>query len=98
MSNFAFLHAELGETTIIDLPGVTPGTDWERFRAKEAAYLDSHRDHVALQRLCRNKPLTADVLTALARLYESPATMPRPARKPCSMTPTSTASSLSFGL
>ena len=27
---------ELGEGTVVDLPGVTPGTNWERFRAKPA--------------------------------------------------------------
>ena len=32
---------------IVDLPGVTPGTNWERFRAKAAAYLKQHQDHVA---------------------------------------------------
>ncbi|WP_319458142.1 MULTISPECIES: DEAD/DEAH box helicase family protein [unclassified Mycobacterium] len=63
---------ELGEPTLIDLPGVTPGTNWERFRAKAAAYLKQHVDHVALQRLRRNRPLTADDLTALeAMLLDS---------------------------
>jgi type I site-specific restriction endonuclease len=37
----------------IDLPGVTPGTNPERFRAKAAAYLREHEDHLALQRLRR---------------------------------------------
>ena len=47
---------ELGEGTIVDLPGVTPGTNWERFRAKARAYLRDHEDHLALQRLRRNLP------------------------------------------
>jgi type I restriction enzyme R subunit len=68
-SNFA---DELGEGTIVDLPGVTPGTNWERFRAKARAYLRDHEDHLALQRLRRNLQLTPDDLTALeAMLLES---------------------------
>lgn len=61
-ANFA---DELGEGTVVELPGVTPGTDWERFRAKARAYLRDHQNHLALQRLRRNLPLTADDLTAL---------------------------------
>jgi type I restriction enzyme, R subunit len=56
---------ELSEATLVDLPGITPGTNWERFRAKAAAYLKQHQDHVALQRLRRNKPLTPADLEAL---------------------------------
>ena len=63
---------ELGEGTIVDLPGVTPGTNWERFRAKARAYLRDHEDHLALQRLRRNLQLTPEDLTALeAMLLES---------------------------
>ena len=39
-SNFA---DELGEGSIVELPGVTPGTNWERFRAKARAYLTRPR-------------------------------------------------------
>lgn len=56
---------ELGEATLVDLPGITPGTNWERFQAKARAYLRQHQDHVALQRLRRNKPLTPDDLASL---------------------------------
>jgi len=59
---------ELSEATLVDLPGVTPGTNWERFRAKAAAYLKQHQDHVALQRLRRNKPLTPDDLVSLEQM------------------------------
>jgi type I restriction enzyme, R subunit len=59
---------ELSEATLVDLPGVTPGTNWERFRAKAAAYLKQHQDHVALQRLRRNKPLTPDDLVSLEQI------------------------------
>ena len=59
---------ELSESTLVDLPGITPGTNWERFRAKATAYLKQHQDHVALQRLRRNKPLTSADLEALERM------------------------------
>ncbi|CAM4061544.1 type I restriction-modification enzyme R subunit C-terminal domain-containing protein [Tsukamurella strandjordii] len=57
---------------IIDLPGTTPGTDFERFKAKTSAYLREHADNVALQRLRRNKQLTPADLDALeSMLIES---------------------------
>ena len=59
---------ELSEATLVELPGITPGTDWQRFRAKAAAYLKQHQDHIALQRLRRNKALTADDLQALEQM------------------------------
>ncbi|MCW4355955.1 DEAD/DEAH box helicase family protein [Hoyosella sp. YIM 151337] len=63
---------ELGESIAVDLPGTTPGTNFERFRAKAAAYLKDHLHHVALQRLRRNKQLTPEDLEALeAMLMES---------------------------
>jgi len=61
-SNFA---DELGEGTVVELPGVMPGTNWERFRAKARAYLRDHDDHLALQRLRRNLQLTAEDLQSL---------------------------------
>lgn len=59
---------ELSEATLVDLPGITPGTNWERFQAKARAYLRQHQDHVALQRLRRNKPLTPDDLASLEQM------------------------------
>ena len=59
---------ELNEPILVDLPGITPGTDMKRFRAKAAAYLKAHQDHVALQRLRRNKALTPDDLQALEQM------------------------------
>jgi type I restriction enzyme R subunit len=61
-SNFA---DELGESSVVELPGVTPGTNWERFRAKARAYLRDHEDHLALQRLRRNLQLTPEDLASL---------------------------------
>lgn len=59
---------DFGEGSIVALPGVTPGTNWERFRAKARAYLRDHEDHLALQRLRRNHQLTPDDLTALEEM------------------------------
>jgi type I restriction enzyme R subunit len=59
---------ELGEGSIVDLPGVSVGTDWERFKAKTRAYLKDHEDNVALQRLRRNRQLTGSDLSALERM------------------------------
>jgi len=56
---------ELGQGSIVDLGAVQVGTNWERFKAKARAYLRDHEDHVALQRLRRNKQLTDSDLSAL---------------------------------
>lgn len=52
----------------VALPGITPGTNFERFRAKAEAYLRGHLDALALQRLRRNKQLTPADLTALEQM------------------------------
>lgn len=58
----------LAEGVEVSLPGITPGTNFERFRAKAQAYLREHLDNLALQRLRRNKQLTADDLTELEQM------------------------------
>jgi type I restriction enzyme, R subunit len=69
---------EVGDGTIVDLPGLMPGTNWERFRAKARAHLRDHEDHLALQRLRRNHQLTPDDLTALESMLAYSAPAPRP--------------------
>ncbi|MFC7405724.1 DEAD/DEAH box helicase family protein [Georgenia alba] len=59
---------EVREGTVVDLPGITPGTNWERFREKARTYLRQHENHVSLQRLRRNQPLTAGDLGELERM------------------------------
>jgi type I restriction enzyme R subunit len=56
----------LEDATPVDLPQVTSGMNWDRFRAKAQTYLRDHEDNVALQRLRRNKQLTEADLAALA--------------------------------
>ena len=58
----------LGESVQVELPGITPGTNWERFRAKARAYLREHEDHLTLQRLRRNVQLTPSDLSELERM------------------------------
>ncbi len=64
-SNFA---DEDGDLRIIELPQISPGTDWERFHSKARAYLRDHEDHLALQRLRRNVQLTPGDLDALEQM------------------------------
>ena len=53
------------------MTGITPvGTDFERFRAKARAFLRTHQDRLALQKLRRNQPLTAMDLADLERLLQ----------------------------
>ncbi len=56
---------EIGEAVEVTLPGVTVGTNLERFRAKVRAWLAEHDDLVALQKLRRNKQLTPTDLDSL---------------------------------
>ncbi|QDZ15440.1 DEAD/DEAH box helicase family protein [Humibacter ginsenosidimutans] len=60
----------LSEATAVDLPGVTPGTNLERFRQKASVYLKAHDDNVSLQRLRRNRQLTAQDLDELERMLQ----------------------------
>jgi type I restriction enzyme R subunit len=61
----------LDDAVAVGLPSTAVGMNWERFRAKTASYLREHEDHVALQRLRRNKQLTFDDLHELERMLIS---------------------------
>lgn len=63
----------LEEPTSVDLPQVTAGMDWDRFTAKAKAYLRRHEDHVAMQRLRRNKQLTPEDLESLGEMLRESA-------------------------
>ena len=52
----------------VELSGVTPGMNRERFRAKVEACFREHEDNLALQRLRRNRQLTNGDLSELERL------------------------------
>ncbi|GGM61819.1 restriction endonuclease subunit R [Micromonospora sonchi] len=59
---------QLGELTEIAIPQARVGTDHERFRIKARAYLRQHEDHVALQKLRRNRQLSPTDLAELERM------------------------------
>lgn len=58
----------LVDGTTIELPQVTSGLNFERFREKARAYLREHEDNVAVQRLRRNKQLTEADLESLSQM------------------------------
>ncbi len=56
----------------VDLLGVTPPEDMERFRAKARAFLRDHQDHLAIYRLRTNRPLMpSDLVSLEAMLAEN---------------------------
>jgi type I restriction enzyme R subunit len=59
---------QIGPETSVALPGLGEGADFARFRAKAQAYLRAHQDHIAIQKLRMNKPLTATDLSELERI------------------------------
>lgn len=59
-------------SAVIDLPGITPGTNFERFKQKAEAYLRAHQENMSLQKLRRGKELTPTDIQELERmLHES---------------------------
>src|SRR5699024_797221 len=56
------------EARSADLPLVAVGVDQARFREKVTAFIREHRDHVAIQRLRRNLPLTETDIAELERI------------------------------
>jgi type I restriction enzyme R subunit len=59
---------QLGDVVQIDLTRVAVAVDLDRFRAKAREYLRAHLDHVALQKVRRNRQLTPDDLSELERM------------------------------
>ena len=59
---------DLGDGRSADLPLVAVGVDQARFREKVTAFIREHRDHVAIQRLRRNLPLTETDIAELERI------------------------------
>ena len=62
---------EIGELAEVDMRGISVATDEERFRQKARAYLRAHEDHVALQKLRRNRQLTQTDLDELQEMLIS---------------------------
>ena len=59
---------ELGAGTVITLPGVSTGMNLAKFKDKARQFLREHEDHLSLQRLRRNQPLTPSDLIELERM------------------------------
>jgi type I restriction enzyme R subunit len=59
---------EMGGETMVELPAFMPADAFEKFREKTRAFLKEHQDHVAIQRLRTNQPLTALDLLELERM------------------------------
>jgi type I restriction enzyme R subunit len=59
---------ELGTEAGMLLPGLTPGQDFEKFRAKAEVFLRSRQDNDAIRKLRSNRALTASDLKELEHL------------------------------
>jgi type I restriction enzyme R subunit len=59
---------EIGEGATIELPGFSAPHSFERFREKAQAFLREHQDHIAIQKLRTNEPLTPTDLQELERM------------------------------
>lgn len=60
---------ELGELTVAQLQGTAIGTDLTRFEQKLKIYLRAHEDHLAIQKIRRNRQVTVSDLTELERIF-----------------------------
>ncbi|MEU0061751.1 DEAD/DEAH box helicase family protein [Streptomyces albidoflavus] len=60
---------ELGELTAASLKGMEVGTDLTRFEQKIRIYLNTHQDHLAVQKIRRNKQITALDLSELEAIF-----------------------------
>jgi type I restriction enzyme R subunit len=58
----------IGGETSVALPGLGDSANYAKFRAKALAFLRAHQDHVAIQKLRRNKPLTTSDPAELERM------------------------------
>ena len=58
----------MGSETVVDLPGVAVGTDYEKFVAKARTLLRKHLSHIAIHKLRANKPLAPTDLAELERM------------------------------
>jgi len=59
---------EMGDETTVNLPGLGKGMDYTKFRAKAQAFLRGHQDHITINKLRMNRPLTTSDLAELQRM------------------------------
>jgi type I restriction enzyme R subunit len=62
---------EIGEGTEIGVRGIDVGTDMNRFRMKARFFLREHENHIAIQKLRRDEPLTKTDLAELERMMRA---------------------------
>jgi type I restriction enzyme R subunit len=60
---------ELGEHEEVELNIVTVGTDMERFKAKVRHFLKDHIDHITIQKIRLNQPLTAQDIAEIEAMF-----------------------------
>ena len=60
---------QIGTEATIELPGVTTSGYSENFRAKARQFLQQHENHIAIQKLRMNQPLTKTDLTELEKIF-----------------------------
>ncbi|GEL18920.1 DEAD/DEAH box helicase family protein [Pseudonocardia asaccharolytica] len=60
---------ELGEISAASLRGMAPEADLSRFEQKLRIYLRTHEDHLAIQKIRRNKQITSTDLEELERIF-----------------------------
>lgn len=62
---------EMGEGAEVELPGISTGEGFEKFRSKARAFLREHQDHIAIHKLRLNKTLTATDLDELEKMLRA---------------------------
>ena len=60
---------EIGRPEDIEIQGVTVGTDMNRFQMKMRHFLKEHENHITIQKVRRNEPLTGHDLEELERMF-----------------------------
>lgn len=68
---------EIGQSAQITVPGVSVGTDMDRFRAKARHFLAENLSHIAILKLRQNEPLTATDLAELERIFVAAGAAPQ---------------------
>jgi type I restriction enzyme R subunit len=58
----------LGDEERVNLPGLQPGTNFERFRAKARQFLWAHESHITIHKVRRNLALTSSDISELERM------------------------------
>jgi len=66
---FTDFEDEIGEGAEIAVQGLLAGTDMDSFRRKARHFLKAHENHIAVQKLRRNEPLTQTDLQELERMF-----------------------------